>query len=91
MELKLNLYWKKKLNEKLRNKSFGPFFYKGKKVIRCFSIKITLLFAGGYFEEACKGGRTCRVGLCRCTDGKTGDTCEIIGMYLRSDRSSIAY
>ncbi|XP_015771103.1 PREDICTED: hemicentin-1-like isoform X6 [Acropora digitifera] len=32
----------------------------------------------GYCEEACKGGRTCRVGLCRCTDGKTGDTCEII-------------
>ena len=50
-----------------------------------------LVFAGGYCEEACKGERTCRVGLCRCTDGKTGDTCEIIGMYLRSDRSSIAY
>ncbi|XP_067030245.1 fibroblast growth factor receptor 3-like isoform X2 [Acropora muricata] len=32
----------------------------------------------GYCEEACKGERTCRVGLCRCTDGKTGDTCEII-------------
>ncbi|XP_044180195.1 fibroblast growth factor receptor 3-like isoform X2 [Acropora millepora] len=32
----------------------------------------------GYCAEACKGGRTCRVGLCRCTDGKTGDTCEII-------------
>ncbi|XP_074634404.1 hemicentin-1-like isoform X2 [Acropora palmata] len=31
----------------------------------------------GYCEETCEGGRTCRVGLCRCTDGKTGDTCEI--------------
>ncbi|XP_067056801.1 hemicentin-1-like isoform X2 [Acropora muricata] len=35
------------------------------------------LVTRGYCEEACKGGRTCRVGLCRCTDGKTGDTCEI--------------
>ena len=53
--------------------------------------KFALLFAGGYCEEACEGGRTCRIGLCLCPNEKTGDTCEIIGMYLCSDRSSFAY
>ncbi|XP_067026451.1 uncharacterized protein [Acropora muricata] len=79
-----NITWTRLSNGETVNMPLTVTGKKYEEVYRCTaSNEIGTVFKDtsvtrGYCEEACKGGRTCRVGLCRCTDGKTGDTCEII-------------
>ncbi|XP_044180700.1 hemicentin-1-like isoform X4 [Acropora millepora] len=78
-----NIIWTRLSNNETVNMPLTVTGKKYEEVYRCTASNgIGTVFKDtsvtrGYCEEGCEGARTCRVGLCLCPNGKTGDTCEI--------------